>query len=137
MSQQDMGMEGVRADLARTTELAKLLFEQQFIRCGGRMPADPTWDEIEEVERDEWFERAVDARPLLESVEASRRDWAALAMLHDMYTEHAAVGTLDDPWPEEPGRNAPCSCLTPEQAAVVVAGGFSLPRCAVHPEADR
>lgn len=37
----------------------------------------------------------------------------------------------------EPGVNAPCSCLTPDGAAVVLAGGFSLPLCAVHPEANR
>lgn len=86
MSQRE-DMDDVRADLARTTDLAKLLFEQQFIRCGGRMPADPTWDDIDEVERDEWFDRAVDARPLIDAVEASRRDWAAEAVRLEMAAE--------------------------------------------------
>lgn len=75
--------------------------------------------------------------PALARVEASRRDWAAIAMAHDMAAEFQAVGTLDDPWPEPPAVGAPCSCLTAEQAAVVVDGGFSLPLCAVHPEAGR
>lgn len=38
-------------------------------------------------------------------------------------------------WPTDLRKARPCSCLTPEGAAVVLAGGFSLPRCAVHPEA--
>lgn len=172
MSQQE-DMDDVRAELARTTDLAKLLFEQQFVRCGGRMPADPEWGDLEEVERDEWFERAVDARPLIDAVEASRRDWAADAMrlqhdadldrepaTWDLNHEYRDQGSgdpefhgpcrtcgseIDDerhdepygPRPPEPEPGAPCSCLTAEQAAVVTAGGFSLPRCAVHPEADR
>ncbi len=81
---------------------------------------------------------AAEAGHALARAEASRRDWAAIAMLHDMYFEHWERGTLDDPEPLEPGANAPCSCLTPEGAAFVAAQPkWSLPLCAVHPEADR
>ena len=96
-------------------------------------------------------------------VEASRRDWAAEAERIDppLATEDevadivAEFGNLNtflteqvteklfefyDIHPksarraEPPGRYV-CACLTAEQAAVVLAGGFSLPLCAVHPEA--
>jgi hypothetical protein len=88
-----------------------------------------------------------------EAAEASRRDWAAEAdrltevvralsgELGEAGFEHAAVTAalatvqpdLEFDYDEPPL----CSCLTPDGAAVVLAGGLCLPLCAVHPEADR
>ncbi len=85
--------------------------------------------------------------------ESSRRDWAAEAdrltevvralsgELGEAGFEHAAVTAalatvqpdLEFDYDEPPL----CSCLTPDGAAVVLAGGLCLPLCAVHPEADR
>lgn len=67
MSNEDQQL---RADIDKMGQLARDLFEQQFRRCGGRKPADPTWDDLEQPERDEWWERALDAAPLLAAKDA-------------------------------------------------------------------
>lgn len=76
-------MDVLRAKLGETEALARELFEQQFIRCGGRMPADPEWDDLEQVERDDWWDRALDARPLIERERSSRQAWATEALRLD------------------------------------------------------
>ena len=63
-------MSDFRTQIAELGVLAKRLFEQQFIRAGGRKPADPTWDDLDDSERDDWWDRAKDAAPLLAEAEA-------------------------------------------------------------------
>lgn len=159
-------MDVLRAKLGETEALARELFEQQFIRCGGRMPADPEWDDLEQVERDDWWDRALDARPLIERERSSRQAWATEALrlesqrdklleaLREQLTEWRSV---KDQSPEFVGRTAGaaealilaqwvftaqegpldssasiCACPSDEQAADLVAAGFSRPQCAVH-----
>lgn len=62
----------LRDKIRKITSLAERLFEQQFIRHGGRKEGDPSWDGLEEVERDEWWDRALDAAPLLAAERAER-----------------------------------------------------------------
>lgn len=100
---------------------------------------DEHWPaEVFDGQSDDPGPRIVSLIRALNRSEASRRDWAAIAMTHDMAAEWQAVGTLDDPWPQDPGVSAPCSCLTSEGAAqVAVDPRWSLPLCAVHPEVER
>lgn len=147
MSQQDMDRlrEAIEARLSWTPYPEVERHRSEVVEAAVQVAAELLWLHAEAVWRSEdldarrarWAEEHEKRRDELEAVEASRRDWAAIAMAHDMAAEFQAVGTLDDPWPEPPAVGAPCSCLTAEQAAVVSAGGFSLPLCAVHPEADR
>lgn len=111
-------MDALRDRLNAVTELAKELFEQQFIRCeGGRMPADPEWEDLELAEREEWESQALDARPLIERAGQGRD---LLLWLHA-----EAVWNLSLACGE-------CHCVTDEQAATL-APGFSRPVCTVHP----
>ena len=80
-------LEQIRQQLLALEVLAKRLFEQQFTRCGGRMPADPLWDEVEEVERDEFRDLARDVQPLL-----AERDDQMRAVCASMDRIWAAVG---------------------------------------------
>lgn len=140
-----------------------------------------------DARRARWAEEHEKRRDELETVEASRRDWAAeaarqsaelndyadllLTCAESPSPEHLArvlrriaarrpqscpfvsdegngceedeghdgphLRWFDELRYEELGPSRPCSCLTVDGAAVVLAGGFSLPLCAVHPEADR
>lgn len=85
-------MDELRAQIAAMSDLAKCLFEQQFIRSGGRKPADPTWDELDESERDDWWDRAQDVAPLLAEKEE------VLARLH---TWQGLMSLLDEHYPPE------------------------------------
>jgi hypothetical protein len=86
-------MDTLRDKLNETSGLAKLLFEQQFIRHGGRKPADPEWSDLDESERDEWWDRALDAGPLIEGERFSRQAWADRA-LSDEQTYRELLGSI-------------------------------------------
>lgn len=49
---------GLREQVAALGDLARELFEAQFELLGGRKPADPTWDDLEPFERDEFWDQA-------------------------------------------------------------------------------
>lgn len=83
-------MDTLRAKLNETADLAMLLFEQQFIRHGGRKPADPEWADLDESERDEWWDRALDAKPLIEAERSSRQAWATEALRLDQVADKYA-----------------------------------------------
>lgn len=59
-----MNQDQLRDQADRLEALARQLFEQQFIRHGGRQSDDPEWDD-DSVDRDDWRDRARDVAPLL------------------------------------------------------------------------
>lgn len=151
-------MDELREQVAALGALAKQLFEQQFIRCGGRKPGDPTWDELEEFERDEWWDRARDAAPLIDAERSSRQAWAEEAIRLEMawgqlaeemvgrgHQRDQVDGDDGDPCEEADCQDA-VSCHTVAavatwfRAAHVVrsrlaeALDVSRPVCAVHPD---
>lgn len=153
-------MDELRAQIAELGDLAKRLFEQQFIRCGGRKPADPTWDELEESERDEWWDRAQDAAPLLAEkdteigrlrreveFEAKAEPWRADSIVAAEGHGYVNGGcrcecgfptlTLRTYARHVASLLGACACVTDEQANQLANAGFSRPKCAVHPEVQR
>jgi hypothetical protein len=67
----------------------------------------------------------------LARVEASRRDWAAEAMGLQAGMDVLVLGTATAP-ALPPLADAPCACVTDEQAAQL-GPGFTRPQCAMHP----
>ena len=56
----------LRQQAAELDDLARALFEAQFDRAGGRRPADPAWDDLDENEREEWWEQARNAAHVID-----------------------------------------------------------------------
>ena len=69
----------LRQQAAELDDLARALFEAQFDRAGGRRPADPAWDDLDENEREEWWEQARNAAHVLDRLRAERDHYKRLA----------------------------------------------------------
>lgn len=166
MSQQDMDLlkDAIAGVLAKTNgfENAGPFEQQQASRVYARVVA-PALARVEASRRD-W---AAEAEKLTEQLQSRQelgdvllhgydtvtlalsKRWGQektdkfLAQLQEAFPFRQSRGvTVDESGVVElvgePGVNAPCSCLTPEGAAFVAAQPkWSLPLCAVHPEADR
>lgn len=78
----------LRAAVDRQRNVAQALFEQQVIRCGGRKPGDPTWDDLYSGEQDEFWDAARDAIPLI--------DLAIAAALRKLAGEIPVTARLGD-----------------------------------------
>lgn len=80
---EDTASDELRTQINELGQLARALFEAQFERAdGGRMPADPTWEELEEHEREEWWEQARNAHhvfaPVVDKLRAERDQLSTL-----------------------------------------------------------
>ena len=75
----------LRQQAAELDDLARALFEAQFDRVGGRRPADPTWNDLDESEREEWWEQARNAAHVLDRLrEAAIRGSRCFQEAHDV-----------------------------------------------------
>jgi len=148
----------LRDRLNASLDLARLLFEQQFTQCGGRKPADPTWDDLEQSERDDWLTQARNVGPLLAEKEAeldglrdraekrlaAREDWKARYLATESSRRHWAAEAMR--LEEELKRERKIGAAYAEQArthrCIPIAGGPESPAvslnvppvCAVHEE---
>lgn len=132
------------ADLRDNVELAKLLFEQQFIRNGGRKAGDPTWEELDPDERDEYFDHAIDAGMVMAAVDDEvhkLRYFHAEAAYHRdrLNVEVERLRRELEFWAkaeafdhEDTLEGRPCACITPEQH-MRLGSTFTPPVCARHP----
>ena len=79
----------LRAAVDRQRAVAQALFEVQFAQCGGRKPADPTWDDLTDAQQDEWWDRAADAIPVIDRATAALREQLATAQALADYAQQA------------------------------------------------